>query len=84
MAWNPEQYLKFADHRQRPATDLLARVDAVQPRVVYDLGCGAGNVTHLLRLRWDTARIIGVDSSAEMLGKARSAFPGEEWVAADV
>ena len=67
MAWNPEQYLKFADHRLRPAIDLLNRIDVPAPSVVYDLGCGAGNVTRLLRARWPEARIVGIDSSPEML-----------------
>jgi trans-aconitate 2-methyltransferase len=84
MAWNPEQYLKFADHRLRPAIDLLGRVGAVAPSLVYDLGCGAGNVTRLLRARWPDARIVGVDASAEMLARARNAVPDVEWVQQDL
>jgi trans-aconitate 2-methyltransferase len=84
MSWNPEQYLKFADHRLRPAIDLLNRVDVADPSVVYDLGCGAGNVTRLLRARWPRARIVGVDSSPEMLERARTALPEVEWVRRDL
>ena len=37
MTWNPEQYLRFADARLRPALDLLARVDLAAPaRVVIN------------------------------------------------
>lgn len=61
--WDPSQYLKFADHRLRPALDLLARIPAERPGTVVDLGCGAGNVTRHLRRRWPEARIIGVDNS---------------------
>lgn len=85
--WNPDQYLKFADHRLRPSQDLLARVDLPQAAEVCDLGCGPGNVTPLLRARWPKARITGVDSSAEMLDKARAAHPAahpnDQWVEAD-
>ncbi|HLN25453.1 MAG TPA: methyltransferase domain-containing protein [Patescibacteria group bacterium] len=84
MTWNPAQYLKFAEHRLRPAIDLLNRVEAEAPRLIYDLGCGAGNVTRLLRLRWPLARIVGVDSSAEMLEQARATLPDVEWVQADL
>jgi ArsR family transcriptional regulator len=42
---------------------------------VVDLGCGAGNVTKLLRERWPSARIIGVDGSAAMLAAAQDAVP---------
>ena len=40
VSWNPEQYLKFGDHRLRPAMDLLGRIDLESPGLVYDLGCG--------------------------------------------
>jgi trans-aconitate 2-methyltransferase len=70
LAWNPEQYLKFAQPRLRPAIDLLARVALTTPRTIYDLGCGAGNVTRLLEERWPDAAITGVDDSAAMLAQA--------------
>jgi len=81
--WDPTQYLKFADHRLRPALDLLARVPLAAPEAVYDLGCGPGNVTKLLAARWPAARVTGIDSSAAMLDKAR-AIPGISWQAADL
>jgi trans-aconitate 2-methyltransferase len=71
--WDPAQYLRHADHRTRPFTDLLARVPGLPadaPRIA-DLGCGAGNVTALLADRWPAARITGYDTSAEMLRRAR-------------
>jgi trans-aconitate 2-methyltransferase len=73
MPWDPEQYLKFAAPRERPALDLLARVPLGNPGRVYDLGCGSGNTTRLLQQRWPRARITGVDSSPEMLAEARAA-----------
>lgn len=70
--WRPEQYHRFADHRSRPMRDLLARAAAIAPRVVVDLGCGPGDQTLTLADRWPRARIVGIDSSPEMLAKARS------------
>lgn len=84
VVWDPSQYLKFADERTRPAIDLLARVPLESPVRVYDLGCGAGNVTRLLRLRWPTAFITGVDGSEEMLDRARDTLPSVQWVRADL
>jgi trans-aconitate 2-methyltransferase len=75
MAWDPAQYLKFAGPRLRPALDLLQRIDAEAPATVYDLGAGAGNVTRLIAARWPDARIVGIDSSAEMLAKAAAEPP---------
>ncbi|RPK49627.1 trans-aconitate 2-methyltransferase [Streptomyces sp. NBC_01260] len=73
--WDPQQYLRHADHRTRPFHDLLARVPplpgAPAPRIA-DLGCGAGNVTALLAERWPAARITGYDNSPQMLERARA------------
>jgi trans-aconitate 2-methyltransferase len=82
-SWDPSQYLKFADDRLRPALDLIARISGGGPRTIWDLGCGAGNVTKLLFERWPHARVTGVDSSRDMLDKARG-IPGIEWVEEDV
>jgi trans-aconitate 2-methyltransferase len=83
MSWNPAQYLKFSDHRFRPAIDLLARIDAAQPRVVCDLGCGTGHLTLELKKRWPDAEVFGVDSSPDMLAKAREVAPNLTFVQAD-
>ena len=75
VAWDPGQYLKFADHRLRPAVDLLNRIDLDHPREVYDLGAGAGNVTRLIKERWPDAHVTGIDDSEAMLAKAAATAP---------
>jgi len=70
--WDPERYLVYADERGRPFVDLLSRVLASAPRTVVDLGCGPGNLTALLHERWPSAEIRGLDSSPEMIARARS------------
>jgi trans-aconitate 2-methyltransferase len=69
--WDPSTYLQFADQRGRPFADLLARVAATDPRQVVDLGCGPGQLTATLRDRWPRACVLGVDSSTEMIDRAR-------------
>lgn len=79
--WDANLYLKFADHRVRPALDLMGRLDpetANRPgHAIYDLGCGAGNITRILAERFPAATLIGIDSSDEMLAKARSQTIGK-------
>lgn len=84
MSWDPAQYLKFAGERMRPAVDLLARIPLEAPGSVVDLGCGAGNLAPLFFARWPAARLAGVDSSPEMLAKARADFPRAEFILADI
>jgi trans-aconitate 2-methyltransferase len=82
--WDPDQYLKFADHRLRPALELLGRVPLTDPRVIYDLGCGAGEQTRMIAERWPDAAVYGVDNSREMLQTA-SQQPGPvQWIEADI
>ena len=82
--WNPDQYLSFADERLRPALDLLAQVPLEKAGGIIDLGCGPGNVTPYLERRWPDAVLTGVDSSPEMLEKARAALPQASWLQADI
>lgn len=84
MGWDPSQYLKFAGERLRPALDLLQRIPVESPGTVVDLGCGAGNLAPLLLQRWPKARLVGVDSSPEMLARARADHPGASFAQADV
>ncbi|MEV4951048.1 trans-aconitate 2-methyltransferase [Paenarthrobacter nitroguajacolicus] len=72
MKWDPSKYVEFGNHRDRPFHDLVARVRADEPRTVIDLGCGPGNLTATLVDRWPEARVVGLDSSEEMLRKAQS------------
>jgi trans-aconitate 2-methyltransferase len=82
--WDPAKYLEFAGPRLQPALDLLARVPLAAPAAVFDLGCGAGNVTRILGQRWPGAEVAGVDASAAMLKAAAEAAPGVRWIEADL
>ncbi len=42
VAWDPSRYGQFSNERARPFFDLVGRVDAVDPTLVVDLGCGNG------------------------------------------
>jgi trans-aconitate 2-methyltransferase len=82
--WDPGLYLKFSDHRLRPALELLDRVPLESPAVVYDLGCGTGQVTRLIAERWPSASVHGLDSSREMLDKAAAGSGPIRWIEADL
>jgi len=69
--WDPTTYLQFAEERSRPFFDLLSRVEAGEPRLVVDLGCGPGQLTATLAERWPTATVQGVDLSEDMIERAQ-------------
>ncbi|MCZ6875925.1 MAG: methyltransferase domain-containing protein [bacterium] len=82
--WDPNQYLKFTDHRLRPALELLQRVPLTSPKVVYDLGCGLGNVTRMIADQWPAADVYGLDHSQQMLEQAAVKSSRVHWLQADV
>lgn len=78
--WNPALYLKFEGERARAARDLIAQVPLAAPALGYDLGCGPGNSTELLRRHFPSAELIGIDTSEAMLAHARKRVPGAHFL----
>lgn len=70
MRWDPTQYGRFANERNRAFLDLTARIETNTPRHVVDIGCGPGYLTGLLAQRWPNAKVEGIDSSPEMIAAA--------------
>ena len=82
--WNAAQYLRFEDERTRPSIDLLARVPLTGPARCIDLGCGPGNSTELVAARFPQAQVEGLESSPDMLEKARKRLPQLSFTLGDV
>jgi trans-aconitate 2-methyltransferase len=84
VAWDPAEYLKFADERLRPGFDLLARVGDLPAGPIVELGCGTGVHTRAIAGRWPDRAVTGIDSSAEMLAKAAAAPSRIAWRQAEI
>lgn len=69
-AWDPAQYNRFAEERERPFWDLASLLEPADTPVVVDLGCGDGRLTAALHERLGAATTVGVDSSPAMLEAA--------------
>ena len=69
--WDPAVYHRYGSERARPYADQLGRIGAERPRAVVDLGCGPGELTATLAARWPDATVTGIDSSPEMIARAR-------------
>jgi trans-aconitate 2-methyltransferase len=70
--WSPAQYHRYNNERSRPFFDLLAQVHLENARTIVDLGCGSGELTLALAERWPASRVLGVDSSPEMIAEAKA------------
>lgn len=70
-SWDPYQYSKFEQARLQPAIDLINRIPEGKYNAVADLGCGWGNVTNLLCDIFPDAKIDAIDSSPNMIERAK-------------
>ena len=61
--------------------DLLALLNPQPGETILDLGCGTGHLTQ--QLAQAGARVIGLDSSPQMLATARQQYPDIEFIQAD-
>ena len=75
MSWSAQQYVAFEDERTRAVRDLLSALPPIEARSVVDLGCGPGNSTQALVARFPHAKVMGMDSSLDMIEAARRRLP---------
>ncbi len=81
--WNADLYLRFERERTQPSIDLINRIHINNPQTIVDIGCGPGNSTAMLRERWPSAEIVGIDSSEQMIQKATENHPEGMWILSD-
>ena len=84
-SWDPDVYTLYRRYRERPALDLLTAIPQdLGPREIWDLGCGLGEQAALLAARHPEARVRGLDSSPDMLARAKALPARVEWVLGDL
>jgi trans-aconitate 2-methyltransferase len=83
--WDPAVYERYKVYRDRPALDLLLQIPGdLDPDEIWDLGCGTGEHAALLAARHPGAQVHGMDTSAEMLAKAKGRPAAVEWIQGDI
>jgi trans-aconitate 2-methyltransferase len=82
--WDSALYLKFEAERTQPCRDLAARIALPSAATIMDLGCGPGNSTEVIAARFPGAAVTGLDSSPDMIAKARARHPEWNWVTGDI
>lgn len=69
MQWSPEEYQAAAFLAAEAGEEMLSRLElmVIQPAVILDVGCGAGELATALAVRYPAAKIIAVDTAQVML-----------------
>lgn len=80
-SWDPDVYERYKVYRDRPALDLMLQIPSdLDPREIWDLGCGTGEHAAILSRRHLDANVHGLDSSPDMLAAARKRDAQVEWL----
>lgn len=75
--WNVELYNNKHGFVHQYGEQLIEILDPKPGELILDLGCGAGQLTN--KIAGFGAKVIGLDSSAEMIESAKHSFPELEF-----
>lgn len=73
MKWDTERYNSRHSYVYEFGSQIVELLDPQPAETILDLGCGSGQLTN--EIYGSGARVIGIDSSAEMVEAAKSNFP---------
>jgi trans-aconitate methyltransferase len=74
-SWDAEQYARNSATQYQWALELIGKLALRGDEQVLDIGCGDGKVTAELARRVPRGEVLCVDSSADMIRKAKESFP---------
>lgn len=78
IKWNPAEYARQSSHQQAWARELIAKLKLTGRESVLDIGCGDGKVTAELAAHVPAGKVVGIDSSPEMIAFAAEKFAAEK------
>ena len=77
--WNAQDYAKNSANQFQWAKELIPKLKLHGNETLLDIGCGDGKITVELVRCLPNGRVVGVDSSAEMIHLAQHNFPSKDY-----
>ena len=77
VTWDANDYSRSSAAQQAWARELIAKLQLQGDESVLDIGCGDGKVTAEIAALVPDGRVVGIDSSPEMVSFAAGSFQGE-------
>ena len=72
--WNPQDYRQHACAQYEWAMELVEKLDLRGDESLLDIGCGEGTVTAAIAALLPRGRVVGIDSSREMIAFAKQLY----------
>lgn len=79
--WDSEKYSSGFSFVHTYGEDVTKLIDTSKAETVVDLGCGNGEIAHSLTEKGFS--VIGIDSSKEMIERAKQNYPDIEFICSD-
>jgi trans-aconitate 2-methyltransferase len=77
--WNPEDYAKNSDAQLQWARSLTQNLNLASYQSILDVGCGDGKITADFAATVPQSRVVGIDSSLEMIAYAQEKYPVSQY-----
>jgi trans-aconitate 2-methyltransferase len=77
--WNPKDYAKNSDAQLKWARSLTQNLNLETYQSILDVGCGDGKITADFATQVPQSRVVGVDSSPEMIAYAQEQYPQRQY-----
>ncbi len=74
-SWNAEDYANNSLNQFEWAKELVPKLNLKGDEALLDIGCGDGKITAMLASYLPHGKVVGIDSSEEMIALARKSFP---------
>ena len=78
-AWDAKDYAKNSQNQFQWAKELIPKLKLQGNEVLLDIGCGDGKITAEIAKALPNGKVVGIDSSAEMINLAKTTFPVEQY-----
>jgi trans-aconitate 2-methyltransferase len=78
-AWNAQDYAKNSTNQYAWAQELIPKLKLTGNEALLDIGCGDGKITAEIAKALPNGKVVGIDSSKEMVNLAQTAFPQNQY-----
>ncbi|MGD0854177.1 MAG: methyltransferase domain-containing protein [Dehalococcoidia bacterium] len=77
--WNADDYQKNSEAQLNWGRELIAKLGLHGKEHILDIGCGDGKVTADIAAHVPDGRVVGIDSSSDMIDLACKTFPANDF-----
>lgn len=79
FVWNAKDYQKNSANQYAWAQELIPKLELSGRETLLDIGCGDGKITAQIAKALPNGKVVGIDSSQDMINLAQTLFPQKEY-----